>query len=153
MRPWITFVFKSTCFLFPWGFLLTLLQKNLLDSLQAFVLIIVQFSRSCISLSRWQLCYYSSFTINCQLFFAAFTFFLLFLQLFHHFLGFLQPFLPFSFSFCHFITLFMDVCRKKCGTSRTLNNILFYGQLWSKTAVNPPMYGAISHRVNRFIEK
>ena len=66
MRPWITFVFKSTCFLFLWGFLLTLLQKNLLDSLQAFVLIIVQFSRSCVSLSRWQLCYYSSFTTDCQ---------------------------------------------------------------------------------------
>ena len=108
MRPWITFVFKSTCFLFPWGFLLTLLQKNLLDSLQAFVLIIVQFSRSCVSLSRWQLCYYSSFTTDCQQFFAAFTFFLLFLQLFHHFLGFLQPFSPFSFDFCGFITIFVD---------------------------------------------
>ena len=127
MRPWITFVFKSTRFLFLWGFLLTLLQKNLLDSLQAFVLIIVQFSRSCVSLSRWQLSYYSSFTINCQLFFAAFTFFLLFLQLFHHFLGFLQPFSPFSFDFCRFVTLFMGFAAKSALFCFVTNYAKYFG--------------------------
>ena len=73
MRPWITFVFKSTCFLFLWGFLLTLLQKNLLDSLQAFVLIIVQFSRSC--------CFQTAYLFYHKDFILSSTFFDLFSNL------------------------------------------------------------------------
>ena len=114
MRPWITFVFKSTCFLFLWGFLLTLLQKNLLDSLQAFVLIIVQFSRSCCFQTAY-LFYHKDFILSRTFFDLFFNLICLTLQSLLYLLSVSQDSVCIIHAFSLFVNYFFSFLLKNHG--------------------------------------